>query len=462
MTNSSALRASFRDPSGFLFLDNGILYRQVNQAYQPDYDFLFSSGLYAELIGKDMLVRHEEVDQKPFQPLHPYKVIRPELVEFISNPYEWSFSQLKDAALRTLAIQSRAMKKGMSLKDASAYNIQFHQGHPILIDTLSFETYHEGQPWVAYKQFCQHFLAPLALIAYIDVRLSQLLRVYIDGIPLDLASRLLPARTRLKFGLSTHIHLHALFQRKYASTGSGRSNQSARMSQTSLESLVDNLKTVVRSLKWKPTGTEWGSYYDKTAGHYSDDASRRKFEIVERFIGKIAPYAVWDLGSNTGVFSRAASKHGIPTVAFDIDPAAVERNYLDCKANKETHLLPLVLDLTNPSPALGWNNRERMSLLERGPVDCVLALALIHHLAIANNVPLAHLADFFHQAGHWLVIEFVPKQDSQVQILLASREDIFPDYTREGFEAAFKQFFNIHETVPVRDTPRMIYLMEGR
>jgi hypothetical protein len=462
MTNSLTLGSSFRDPSGFLFHSDGILYRQINKSYQADYDLLFASGLYDELTGKGMLVPHTEVDHPPAEPSLAYKVIRPEVVGFISYPYEWSFSQLKDAALRTLAIQTRALKKGLSLKDASAYNIQFHKGAATLIDSLSFEAYQEGQPWVAYRQFCQHFLVPLALMSHCDIRLSQLLRVYIDGIPLDLASRLLPTRTRLNFGLSTHIHLHASFQRKYSSTGVVDKKQSSRMSRTSLQGLVESLKGVVRGLQWKPAGTEWGSYYDESAGHYSEDAFQNKLAIVDKFIERIHPQSVWDLGANTGVISRAASRRGIPTVAFDIDPAAVERNYLDCKESKETNLLPLMLDLTNPSPALGWNNHERLSLLERSPVDAVLALALIHHLAVSNNVPLKRLANFFHQVGRWLVIEFVPKEDSQVQILLASRLDIFPDYTVEGFEEAFKVFFDIHEGIQVKDTGRIVYLMEGR
>ena len=143
-----------------------------------------------------------------------------------------------------------------------------------------------------------------------------------------------------------------------------------------------------------------------------------------------------------------------------MDPAAVEQNYRQVKAAKEQTLLPLVLDLTNPSPALGWANRERDSFALRGPADLVLALAVIHHLAISNNVPLPQLADFFAETGKWLVIEFVPKSDSQVKKLLASREDIFPNYAREGFEAAFRACFKFHEVVEVRESARVLYLME--
>lgn len=460
--NNQVHPASFRDPSGFLFKRDGVLYRQVNLSYREEYELLKSSGLYDELVEKGWLVAHAEVDLEPGQASLAYKVLQPELLEPISYPYEWSFSQLKDAALRTLGIQKRALKKGMSLKDASAYNIQFRDARPILIDTLSFEIYKPGQPWVAYKQFCQHFLAPLALMAKRDVRLNQLLRVYIDGIPLDLASRLLPAGTRLNFGLSAHIHLHASFQRRHASSAEKVNNRGAGMSQQGLEGLIDSLRAGILALRWNPHGTEWGDYYSETSGHYSDAASLHKMVIIEKFLDQAAPQSAWDLGANTGNFSRAASSRGIPTVAFDIDPGAVELNFLACKKNKDKNLLPLVLDLTNPSPAIGWNNRERMSLLERGPVDAVLALALIHHLAIANNVPLPRLADFFHQVSRWLVIEFVPKEDSQVQLLLASREDIFPEYTREGFEAAFEPFFEIHSSIPVNETRRILYLMQRR
>src|SRR6185436_4959816 len=193
-TNNGQLSASFRDPSGFLFSRGGILYRQVNRAYQKEYARLMESGLYEKLVKAGLLIPHVEVDQPPAVEVDALKVIQPDRVPFISYPYEWSFGQLKSAALATLSIQKRALKMGMSLKDASAYNIQFVHGKATLIDTLSFEVYEEGEPWVAYRQFCQHFLAPLALMALKDVRLNQLLRVYIDGVPLDLVSELLPTR----------------------------------------------------------------------------------------------------------------------------------------------------------------------------------------------------------------------------------------------------------------------------
>jgi hypothetical protein len=460
MSSNKQLGASFRDPSGFLFTQDGDLFRQVSQSYAEEYNRLMESGLYARLVKARILVPHTEVDVPAPDPSTAYKIIRPEPIPFISYPYEWAFSQLKDAALATLSLQRRALKSGMSLKDASAYNIQFQNGKPLLIDTLSFEIYQEGRPWVAYRQFCQHFLAPLALMAYVDIRLGQLLRVYIDGVPLDLASKLLPFRTRFNFGLLTHIHLHASAQRRYAGAEVKQPASNKGMSKQSMVGLIESLESTVKKLNWKPAGTEWGNYYEIT--NYSDSAFEHKKDLVSKWLEQANPSSVWDLGANTGVFSRLASGRGISTISFDIDPVAVEQNYRQVKSEKELNILPLVIDLTNPSPAIGWHNRERESLSDRGPVEMVLALALIHHLAISNNVPFPQLADFFHEMGHWLIIEFVPKSDSQVQKLLSSRQDIFDHYNRDDFEQIFKQRFDILESSQVRESERFIYLMRRK
>ena len=460
------LAASFRDPSGFLFSSGGVLYRQINRSYAEEYSRLMESGLYEKLVKAGLLIPHVEVEQaypeqgrKTDVSEASYKVIQPERVPFISYPYEWSFGELKSAALATLSIQKRALKLGMLLKDASAYNIQFVRGQATLIDTLSFENYKEGEPWVAYRQFCQHFLAPLALMALTDVRLSQLLRVYIDGVPLDLASELLPSKTRFSFGLLTHIHLHAGAQKKYSGKEVRSRNGTLRVSRQALIGLIESLESTIQKLDWTPRGTEWGNYYDIT--NYSDAAFEHKKQLVGEWTKRVQPKITWDLGANNGVFSRVVSSACPYVVSFDIDPAAVEQNYRQMKNDKTENLLPLLLDLTNPTPAIGWANRERESFGARGPADLVLALAVIHHLAISNNVPLPQLADFFAETGKWLVIEFVPKPDSQVQKLLVSRKDIFPDYTREGFEAAFREKLTIHEAVEIRESGRVLYLMES-
>lgn len=459
-TKTISLGASFRDPSGFLFTRGGVLYRQVNQDYADDYTRLMESGLYEKLVKAGLIIPHTESEAQPADEKRSFKVLRPERVPFISYPYEWSFGQLKDAALATLSIQKRALKLGMSLKDASAYNIQFHRGKPTLIDTLSFETCKEGEPWVAYRQFCQHFLAPLALMAYRDVRLNQLLRVYIDGVPLDLASQLLPGRTRWNLGLSTHIHLHASAQKRYVDVAVTEARGGRKMSKDALLGLIESLRATVRKLEWKPAGTEWADYY--AANNYTDFAFEHKKVLVGDWLLKISPKTIWDLGANAGIFSRVAAETGAYVISSDIDPAAVELNYRQVKESNEQNLLPLVLDLTNPSPSIGWQNRERDSFLQRGPVDAVLALALVHHLAISNNVPLERVAEFFAVCGEWLIVEFVPKSDSQVQKLLRNRVDIFSEYTRTGFESAFGQWYTIQSSSAVRDSERWLYLMKRK
>jgi len=452
MAAAKRIPGSFRDPSGHLFLRDGTIYRQINQSYQQHYDRLMASQLYDSLVASGWMLPHEEASMTFAESDDAYKIIHPEHVPFISYPYEWSFSQLKDAALLTLDIQSKAIGYGMSLKDASAYNVQFHGGRPLLIDTLSFEALEEGRPWIAYRQFCQHFLAPLALMAYKDVRLNQMLRTHIDGIPLDLASRLLPTRTRLNPGIFVHVHMHAKAQTRFAGS-TGRPQR--RMPPGALVGLIGGLRSTVRRLRWRAPATEWGDYYDTTS--YSREAMAGKEGTVSEYMERVQPGVVWDMGANTGAFSRLAAKAGAFTIAFDIDPVAVERNYLSGKTDGIAGVLPLLMDLTNPSPGIGWENTERMSIVERGPADLVMALALIHHLAISNNVPLERIARFFASICKELIIEFVPKTDSQVQRLLATRDDIFPQYHESGFEQAFTEFFEIRDSASIPDSKRSLY-----
>ncbi|NTW43066.1 MAG: SAM-dependent methyltransferase, partial [Anaerolineaceae bacterium] len=244
----SRVKSSFRDPSGFIFKRDGEIYRQINQFYQQDYDFFLSSGLMQELIKRKMLLPYTEVEISPYNSELHYKTIKPEQIDFISYPYEWAFSQYRDAAIQTLRILKIALQFGMVLKDASAYNIQFVGNHPVLMDTLSFARYQEGKPWVAYRQFCQHFLAPLALMSKVDVNLNKLMLTYIDGIPLDLASKLLPLTSRLNFGISAHIHLHSLALKKYTNEDETRSQKINSFSKNSLIGLIDSLANTVKKL----------------------------------------------------------------------------------------------------------------------------------------------------------------------------------------------------------------------
>jgi ribosomal protein L11 methylase PrmA len=438
-----------------------VLLRQVNDAYAADYEELKSSGLYDDLVANELLIPHEEVDTSLAHTQPAYKVIRPERLAFISYPYEWSFSQLKDAGLLTLDIQSRAYAKGMVLKDASAYNVQFHRGKPVFIDTLSFEHYEAGSPWSAYRQFCQHFLAPLALMSRVDIHLNQLFRTNIDGIPLEMAAAMMPYKSRFSPSLGMHLFMHARGIAQAAGQKGASSRPSQRkFSEAAFLGLIDSLRSAVSKIDWKPGGTEWFDYYEAN-NQYGEQGLEEKDKLVSSFVSQVEVATVWDLGGNTGRFSRIAADQGAEVICADIDPGCVEANYRLVRQKRETNLLPLRLDLTNPSPAIGWGNAERQSFTERGPVDMILALGLVHHLVIANNVPIPMLAEFFAGSCKHLVVEFIPKGDPQMDKLLSSRPDIFPDYEKGQFESYFSKYFRIVDQAPVPHTPRTLYLMEA-
>lgn len=456
-SKNQRIKSSFRDPSGFVFKKDNLYYRQINHRYKDNYDALLTSGLYNKLIEENLLLSHQETNL-PGITDEAYKVIFPEQIPFISYPYEWSFSMLKHAALTTLKVQKLALEYNLTLKDTSAFNIQFFKGAPVFIDTLSFEKYEKGKPWVPYRQFCQHFLGPLALIAYKDPRLNLLLRTFLDGIPLDLTSRLLPISTKINPNLLTHIHLHAQAQQRLSAKKSLLKKRFKSMDLKSLKGLIDHLEKTILTIKSKIPKTSWSNYYETNS--YPKEAFEQKKQLVAQYLDQTKPKTVWDLGANTGVFSRIATSKKALTISMDYDPITIELNYLEGIKTKDQYSLPLVMDLTNPSPAVGWGNQERLSLTQRGPADVVLALALVHHLALSNNLPLPKLGKYFSQICHFLIIEFVPKEDPNATSLLGLKKDIFPDYTQEGFEQSFGQYFHVQSKHPIKNTLRTLYLME--
>ncbi|MBW3612362.1 MAG: SAM-dependent methyltransferase [Chloroflexi bacterium] len=419
--------------------------------------------MYGPLVRDRLVVEHEDAPVDAAVGSDAVAVIRPRRIGFISYPYEWSFGQLKEAALLTLDLQSRALDVGMRLKDASAYNIQFESGRSILIDSLSFEVAEATEPWPAYRQFCEHFLAPLTLMAYRDVRCGLMLRDFIDGIPLDLAASLLPGRTRLNFGLLSHLHAHAGAQRRAANQqptpGGDAPKRERRVSATGQRALLDSLRRTVAGLKWEPSG-HWAGYATTTS--YSDAATESKGEIVREMLAAAGGSSAWDLGANTGVYSAMAADAGYRVVAWDQDAGSVEAHWRRVRGDGNPAILPLVLDLSNPSPGIGWGLVERASFLERGTPDLVMALALVHHLAIGNNVPLTAVSRLFARMAPHAIVEFVPKEDPMTRRLLATRRDIFEHYTLDGFRVAFGQDWETVREEPVTDSPRTLFLLRGR
>jgi hypothetical protein len=454
MNARSLSSVSFRDPAGFVYSHQGELRRQVNQVYREHYDRLLSSGLYNELVQAGLLIPHEELSTEAAEADLAYKILRPERVEFISYPGEWSFSAFRDAALAALEVQRRALLRGMTLKDCSAFNFQFHNGRPVLIDTLSFEI-DRGEAWAGYRQFCEHFLAPLALMSLLDCRLGQLFRSSANGVPIDLAARLLPWRSRLSFGLAVHLHLHSSFQRRH----SGRTTVSrgARVTDAAKLGLVESLASTVRRLRYKHRRGEWESYYDEHS--YTPAEFEQKAATVKAYIRETGAATAWDLGANTGYFSLLACELGLQVIAFESDPACVDRIYVEAKDKGRTRLMPLVQDLANPTPAFGWENRERASIFERGRPELVLALALVHHLALAGNQPLENVAAFFARLSDFLVIEFVPEVDPQALSLRERTGGIHHQYNREHFERCMGRYFRVLSAKPVSQSGRTVYLM---
>jgi hypothetical protein len=457
--------ASFRDPYGYVFRRDGILYRAIAPAALADWTAFEERGLAADLIGAGLLVGHDQASADVAPIPDAGLVVRPRELALISYPYEWAFSQLREAALLTLEVQRRALTYGMRMRDASAYNVQFDGGRPILIDSLSFEMADWTEPWPAYRQFCKHFLAPLALMAHRDPRCGLMLREFIDGLPLDLTTRLLPGRTRLG-GLLPHLHLHAGADRRAqqsqipgASAPAAKPAQARQMSLTRHEALLDSLRRVVEGLHLQ-LGSHWLTYTRQTS--YSETAAASKREIVQRMLTAAGGTTIWDLGANVGTYSDLAAGPGRLVIAFDQDPSVVELHWRNLSAEQRSSVLPLVMDLTNPSPALGWAHAERRSLLQRGPADVAMALALVHHLAIGNNVPLPHVAAVLAEAGRKVVVEFVPKEDPMVQQLLAARRDVFDAYSIDGFRAAFAEQFLTLDEAQVDDSLRTLFLMERR
>ena len=454
------LPGSFRDPAGFVFRHGGIYFRQVNRSYEPTFRTLMDSGLYASLVDDGLLIPHETVDLHLAPEPGAAAVVRPAQLNFVSYPFEWSFSQLKASALTTLRVQRRALDHGLSLKDASARNIQLHEGRPTLIDTLSFERYESGFPWVGYRQFCQQFLAPLAVMAYTDARLGSLLQSHLDGLPLDLASRLLPWRSRLRPGLLMHLHLHSRAQARAAAANRKRADLAGRMSRRRLDALLESLESTIGRISWDPADTPWAGYGDQTS--YSSSALADKKRLVAECLSTVSVESVWDVGGNTGDFSRIAATGDVPVVSIDSDPGAVDLNYRRMAALGEQALIPIVADITSPSPALGWGNREVASLTSRGPAGLVMALALIHHVAIGNNTGFDRLARFFAALGPILLIEFVPPDDPMALGLVAMRNHEFPWYNQTEFEASFGRTFEIQRSDAIADSKRRLYLMTAR
>jgi hypothetical protein len=445
---SSTELGSFRDPDSRVFVDDDVVYRVLSPDGWQDWLALSATPLLSELITEGRLIPTEaaELNDLPDLTAGPAAgALRHEKVPFVSYPYEWPFSMLKDAALLQLELGRGALQHDLTLKDASAYNVQFGGAQPVFVDVGSFERLNEGEPWAGYRQFCMLFLYPLMLAAYKRMPYHALLRGALDGIAPSEARALLSARRR---GVLTHVILHARLEARYADAGGRevkRDLKRAGFGKALLDANLRKLEKLVRRLEFKPGRTAWTEY-----GHtntYTDEEAARKAEFVRAAAARHPGGLVWDLGCNDGTYSRVAAEHAATVVALDADHATVDGLYRALRDEARTDVLPLVMSVTDPSPDLGWRGLERARLERRGTPDLALCLALIHHVVITGNVPVRVFLAWLRSLECALVIEFPERDDPMVQKLLSGKTDkANPDYERETFERALAERFEVERT----------------
>jgi hypothetical protein len=384
-------------------------------------------------------------------------VLRHERVPFISYPYEWPFSMLRDAALLQLDLCRRALGADLALKDASPYNVQWRGTRPVFIDVGSFERLRPDEPWAGYRQFCMLFLYPLMLQAYKDLSFHAALRGSLDGIsPHD--ARTVLAGERFRKGVLANVILHARMEDRYGGVEGREVKREMRRAGFSKELLAANfakLEKLVARLEWKAGETAWTGYGEDNT--YDDAAIARKEEFVRMAAARRRAALAWDVGSNDGRYARIAAESAALVVAFDSDHATVDALYRRLRDERRTDILALVMSITDPSPNLGWRGRERASLERRGKPELTLCLAVAHHVCITGNVPVRELLDWLRSLDSALVIEFPDRDDPMVQRLLSGkRAGANPDYERATFESALEERFTVERNERLAET-RTLY-----
>ncbi len=463
---------SYRDRDGRVAYSGGRVYRFLSARALADWEALEETGFFGELVSEGKVVRTERVDPIPAELTELASgwagLLRHERIPWISYPYEWSFGMLKRAALLQLELMRRALAEGFVLKDASAYNVQWRGASPVFIDVPSFQRLEEGEVWAGYLQFCRLFLYPLMLTAYKGVAFHPWLRGSLDGISPEDCARLFTKRDLFRPGVFADVYLQSRFQRAASdrATSSRKEVASSGFSTTMIERNVERLTRIVTGLEWKAGRSTWSEY----AGDNSyDEADRQvKGAFVQKALALRQWQLVWDLGSNTGTYSRMAAAASDYVVAMDADHLAVDRLFAELSDNPgragdrepaAERLLPLVADLADPSPGLGWRWLERRPPVDRGLPEMVLFLALVHHIAIGANVPLDELVAWLAGLSEYLVIEWVDKEDPMVRRLLLNKEDLFAEYDRSNFERLVGERFEVLDRAELASGTRVLYLL---
>lgn len=464
---------SFRDPANKVYVvsKNGFeteVFRGVNEKSLNDYRLLTQAPFYKNLSEAGSIIDTEELSSGA-----AYERIRQDgwsgvlkhgAIPFISYPYEWTFAMLKDAALLQLNIIEQCHENGWTLKDASPYNIQWVNARPIFIDLPSFEPWIEGAPWIGYRQFCSMFLTPLLLRTHLDIDHLPLLRSYLDGVPPIEAAKFFQGRNRLRKGVISHIILPSrvekFIQKKERDAVNAKERKGRTHSKAMVVGLVQSLTRLIRKLKTDIEHTDW-SHYDRTHS-YSDTEHEEKMAFVERHIKADHRALIWDLGCNTGTFSKLAARHADLVLSLDGDHDAVEQLYLREKSSGTGNIQPLVMNLANISPNQGWAGSERTAFDNRKKPNLILALALIHHTRISTNIPNASFLKWLRQMDSDVVIEFVTRQDEMVVKLLTNKKEQYEDYNLQQFVSECANLFHIEDRLPLKSGKREIFYLKPR
>lgn len=465
MAELSIEPGSFRDPHGRVYYVDGRVYRGVSGKALDDWRALADTHFFAQHTRSGSLIGTRELTEPPSADASVSGwagTLTHDTIPFITYPYEWSFHMLKDAALLQLALILDALNEGLILKDATSFNIQWRGGQPVFIDITSFEKLEDGAPWAGYRQFCQLFLFPLMLQAFKNIDFHGLLRGNLDGLSPELMVKFMSLRDYLRPGVLPHVVMQAKLQNRLAASKRDMRGDLKRagFDKTLIQNNVRSLRKLVERLEWAPPESQWSGYIN--LNHYSEEASLAKQEFVQQVLTQRHRRLVWDLGCNTGIYSRIAGRHADYVIAMDSDHLAVDRLYAQLSADRIKNVTSLVNNLVDSSPSLGWRNRERKTLEQRGTPDLVLCLALVHHVAIGANVPVAEFVDWLASLGGDLVIEFVAKQDEMVQALLRNKEDPYSDYRREYFEDCLRRHYAIRADRVLDSDTRFLYYAERR
>jgi hypothetical protein len=429
---------SFRDPLSRVVIRQDQVQRVLSDAGKADWEALAGSRLFRQWTESGRLIGTypTSVDTEV--------VLIHDRIPFWSYPYEWSFTMLKEAALLQLELIEAALSEGVTLKDASAYNVQFRGSAPVHIDVGSFTRYEPGEPWLGYGQFCRLFLYPLLIRAHAGVPFQPLLRGSLDGITPAHARALLAGSRRFRPGVMIDVILQARAERSASASKSDVRHELADAG-FSAEMITNNLRRlrrVVTATSWEPPGSAWSRYasYEHVAAQRG-----RKENFVQGVLAQRQRRLVWDLGCNDGYFARVAAKSSDLVVAADADEEVIDRFFRSLAAVGPSNVLPLVINLSDPSPGLGWRGRERRRLEERGRPDLVLVLALVHHLVISANLPLTEVIDWLASLGGEIVFEWVPPDDPMARQLAINKRagEIHSDYNENELRRLLRGRFVI-------------------